>query len=140
MRGERSQPAARRPAASFSTRARLSAKTRRRSPRLPATHCHSIGYRTHIVRCDVTLRRSAVIAHDATCARGGSHRSNSSGFPTVVVPEIRSRRICKVRQNQRIIAFDDCDPPLIAAFIANLFKSRRRLEAEILFLIITTSP
>jgi hypothetical protein len=34
-------------------------------------HCHSIGYRAHIVRCDVTLRRSAVIAHDATCARGG---------------------------------------------------------------------
>ena len=37
-----------------------------------------------------------------------------------------------LRQNQRIIAFDGRDPPL--AFVADLFKSRRRLEAEILCL------
>ena len=39
-----------------------------------------------------------------------------------------------VRQNQRIIVFDAAILWLIAAFIANLFKSRRRLEAENLFL------
>ena len=51
-------------------------------------------------------------------------------------PKIRSRRIRKVRQDQRIIIIHSMIAilRLIAAFIANLFKSRRRLEAEILFL------
>ena len=40
-----------------------------------------------------------------------------------------------VRQNQRIIRCDVCDHPhLLATFIADLFKPRRRPEVENLFL------
>jgi len=38
-----------------------------------------------------------------------------------------------VRQNHRIIKFDACDPDLLVMFVADIFKSRRRLEAENLF-------
>jgi hypothetical protein len=39
-----------------------------------------------------------------------------------------------MRQNRRIIRCDACDHPAPGAFVANLFRSRRRLEIENLFL------
>jgi hypothetical protein len=48
--------------------------------------------------------------------------------------KIQSGGIRVVRQNQRIIRCDVCDHPhLLATFIADLFKPRRRLEVENLF-------
>jgi hypothetical protein len=51
-------------------------------------------------------------------------------------PKILSGRIRTVRENQGIIEFDVRDRPLACSAYryCNLFKSRRRLEAEILFL------
>jgi hypothetical protein len=51
----------------------------------------------------------------------------------VSFPKIQSRGIRAVRQNQRIIRCDVCDHPP-ACNVADLFKSRRRLEVENLFL------
>ena len=52
----------------------------------------------------------------------------------VSLPKIPSGRIRVVTENQRIIASTLAILRLLAAFIASLFKSRRRLETETLFL------
>jgi hypothetical protein len=48
-------------------------------------------------------------------------------------PKIPSGRIRAMKENQGIIHRDGCHAPS-AWFVANLFKSRRRLEVENLFL------
>ena len=50
------------------------------------------------------------------------------------LPRISSGRIRAVRENQHITSFMVALLRLLASFVADLFKSRRRLEAEILCL------
>ena len=55
----------------------------------------------------------------------------------VSFPKIPSLLIRAMRQNRRIIRCDACDPAilqLLGTFVANLFRSRRQLEVENLFL------
>jgi hypothetical protein len=71
-----------------------------------------------------TFRRSATFlafrrTHDE--AAGGNY---------LCFLKIRSGRVRAVRQNQRMIAFDAWILGLLATFVADLSKSRRRLEAE----------
>jgi hypothetical protein len=53
---------------------------------------------------------------------------------TVSFPKISFVQIRAMRQNQRIIRRDACDPPYAGNVRRDMFKSRRRLEAENLFL------
>ena len=59
----------------------------------------------------------------------------------VSFPKIPSLLIRAMRQNRRIIRCDACDPAilqLLGTFVANLFRSRRQLEVENLFLRISS--
>jgi hypothetical protein len=53
---------------------------------------------------------------------------------TVSFPKISFVQIRAMRQNQRIIRRDACDPPYAGNVRRDMFKSRRRPEAENLFL------
>jgi hypothetical protein len=53
---------------------------------------------------------------------------------TVVVPENPIRVGSRLKENQGNIICDACHPPSVAMFVADLFKPRRQLEVENLFL------
>src|SRR6202158_2133927 len=72
---------------------------------------------------DVSLRRSEPTL-----------RANSRHQAWLWFPKIRSGRVGAVSQNQGIIHSMLAIVHLLGTYLANLFKSRRRLEAENVFL------
>ena len=64
------------------------------------------------------------------CLRNVETGVQSKRLVYLSFPKIQSGGIRAVRQNQRMIRCDVCDIHLLATFIVDLFKPRRRLEVE----------